>query len=191
MSLLVFPEPPTKEALASARRSLDATRASVEQVSAKILAAEAALAQIIHDSRRAIRDMEAQRNDLDAKMTRTLAYLSPIRRMPMELLRMVFMQCFEENPCSPWRLAAVCSSWRRLALRIPVIWSKVSAVSSQPCLLHFPPYPRPFGMIFDLPFAASGDRVFRRVFLLQLIPAASNISLALRGKLSTWLYLGL
>jgi len=37
-------------------------------------------------------------------------------------------------------------------------------------------------MIFDLPFAASGDRVFRRVFQCQLIPAASEYITGIAGE---------
>ena len=118
-------DPPTKETLVNARRSLQATRASVEELTSKIDAAESALAQLVRDSRLAITELEGQRAALEDQVSRTLAYLSPIRRLPMELLREIFVWSFEEHACSAWVLAAVCPSWRRLALRIPLIWSKV------------------------------------------------------------------
>lgn len=126
MSLPGFSEPPTKEALADARRVLETTRVSVQEVSSKINAAEATLAQIVRESQYAINELQTQRAALEDQLSRTLAYLSPIRRLPMELLREIFMWSFEVHPCSAWVLAAVCTSWRRLALRIPLIWSKVS-----------------------------------------------------------------
>ena len=122
-----FVDPPTKETLVNARRSLEVTRASVEEISSKIDAAEVALAQLVRDSRLAINELEVQRAALEDQVSRTLAYLSPIRRLPMELLREIFVWSFEEHACSAWVLAAVCPSWRRLALRIPLIWSKVSS----------------------------------------------------------------
>ena len=120
-----FVDPPTKETLVNARRSLEVTRASVEEISSKIDAAEMALAQLVRDSRLAINELEGQRAALEEQVSKTLAYLSPIRRLPMELLREIFVWSFEEHACSAWVLAAVCPSWRRLALRIPLIWSKV------------------------------------------------------------------
>lgn len=126
MSPSDFPEPPTKDTLADARRTLEATRVSVLELTSKIDVAEATLAQIIQESQYAINELQAQRSQLENQVAKTLAYLSPIRRLPMELLREIFMWTFEDHPCSAWVLAAVSSSWRRLALRIPLIWSKVS-----------------------------------------------------------------
>lgn len=130
-------DPPTKETLVNARRSLQATRSSVEELTSKIDAAESALAQLVRESRLAINELEGQRAALEDQVSRTLAYLSPIRRLPMELLREIFVWSFEEHACSAWVLAAVCPSWRRLALRIPLIWSKVCILSFYPLRLFF------------------------------------------------------
>jgi hypothetical protein len=127
MSLPAFAESPTKEALADARRILEETCVSVRDLTTKIDAAEAALAQIVRNSRYAISEMETQRSALEKRVVYTLGFLSPIRRLPLELLREIFLWSFEGHPCSAWLLAAVCASWRRLALRTPLIWSKVSA----------------------------------------------------------------
>ncbi|KAF8908517.1 hypothetical protein CPB84DRAFT_1766815 [Gymnopilus junonius] len=124
MSLPGFSEPPTKETLADARRVLETTRLKNSN-------AEAALAQIVRESQYAINELETQRAALEEQLSRTLAYLSPIRRLPMELLREIFMWSFESHPCSAWVLAAVCTSWRRLALRIPLIWSKIRILTNQ------------------------------------------------------------
>lgn len=126
MSFPNFVDPPTKETLANARRSLEATRASVEEITYTINAAEIALAKLVRESRLAINELEGQRTTLEDQVSRTLAYLSPIRRLPIELLREIFVWSFEEHACSAWVLAAVCPSWRRLSLKIPIIWSKVS-----------------------------------------------------------------
>jgi len=127
MPLPVFAEPPTKETLADARRILEETRVAVRDFTTKIDAAEAVLAQIVRDSQYAIKEMEEQRLALEKQVAYAMGYLSPIRRLPLELLREIFLWSFEDQPCSAWLLAAVCASWRRLALRTPLIWSKVSA----------------------------------------------------------------
>ena len=135
-----FPEPPTRASLASAKRTLQSNRASIQTLTAKITAAEEALAQIIRESRCAINELEGEKTRLVQEELATLAYLSPVRRLPQELVREIFMWCFEEHPCCAWVLAAVSTSWRRLALRMPLLWSKVSsyhAVFSFSCtLLH-------------------------------------------------------
>ncbi|KIM38078.1 hypothetical protein M413DRAFT_250649 [Hebeloma cylindrosporum] len=131
MSLPVFAEPPTKETLADARRILEETRVSVRDFNTRIDAAEAALAQIVRDSQYAIREMEEQRSALQKQVAYAMSYLSPLRRLPLELLREIFLWSFEDQPCSAWVLAAVCTSWRRLALRTPLIWSKIRLMTTQ------------------------------------------------------------
>ncbi|KAF5383174.1 hypothetical protein D9615_004893 [Tricholomella constricta] len=112
-----FPDPPTDLSLADARRVLSTTRSSVSELDAKIEAAEAALAQVVRDSKCLISVMQDERANLQEQASKTMAYLSPIRRLPTELLRDIFLWSFEEHPCFAWVLAAVCNSWRRLALR--------------------------------------------------------------------------
>ncbi|KNZ73251.1 hypothetical protein J132_08019, partial [Termitomyces sp. J132] len=97
-----FPEPPTETSLTDARRVLSASKASVSDVETKIEAAEAALAKIVRESKSLIEDLQTQRNVLEQTITQTMAYLSPIRRLPLELLRNIFMECFEEHPCCAW-----------------------------------------------------------------------------------------
>ncbi|KAF9479470.1 hypothetical protein BDN70DRAFT_878746 [Pholiota conissans] len=131
MSLPAFVEPPTKETRDNARRCLEATRDSVNQLTTKINAAEATLAQIVRESQYAISQLQTERTALENQVSKTMAYLSPIRLLPLELLREIFLWMFEDHPCSAWILAAVCTSWRRLALRIPVIWSKIRLLTTQ------------------------------------------------------------
>jgi len=128
MPLLQLPEPPTLSTLADARRSLESARTSVEELNVKIEVAEAALAQIVADSKCAINELLRERAALEDRVFRTMAYLSPIRRLPNELLREIFMCNFDDYPCCAWVLAAVCSMWRRLALGMPKLWSKVSVL---------------------------------------------------------------
>lgn len=125
MSFMSFPEPPTQATLADARRSLNETRISVMQMSSKIDKAEAELEQLVHDSKTIINQMQQERACLQEHLLQTMAYLSPIRRLPTDLLSDIFMWSFEDYSCQAWILASVCSSWRRLALRMPRIWSKV------------------------------------------------------------------
>lgn len=125
MSLISFPEPPTQATLADARRDLLQTTSSVLQLDSKITQAEADLARIVHDSKIIISHMQDERACLQQRLTQTMAYLSPIRRLPADILSDIFMHSFEDYSCQAWILASVCSSWRHLTLRMPRIWSKV------------------------------------------------------------------
>ncbi|KAJ6595306.1 hypothetical protein B0H10DRAFT_774007 [Mycena sp. CBHHK59/15] len=67
------------------------------------------------------------------------AYLSPTRRLSSELLSEMFLWCFDGHPCCGWVLSAVCAKWRRQALNIPLIRSKVSCANPQVvmgCFVH-------------------------------------------------------
>jgi hypothetical protein len=118
-------EPPTASSLADARRILDESSASLGDLVHKIEAAEAQLAQIVAESHCAIKDLQREREALENKIARARAYMSPIRRLPNELLRHIFIMNFDEYPCCAWILSSVCSQWRRLALSMPRLWSKV------------------------------------------------------------------
>ena len=126
MSSCGFPEPPTRTSLEDARRVLDVQRTAVATVSARIHAAEEELARIVRERRDAIQEMEKERAAVEDQVSRTLAYLSHIRRLPHELLGQIFMFIFDDYPCCAWVLAAVCSLWRRQVLSMPRLWSKVS-----------------------------------------------------------------
>jgi len=118
-------EPPTAASLADARRLLDESSASLGDLDHKIEAAEAQLAEIMAESRCVIKQLQRERDALEDKIAHALAYMSPIRRLPNELLRHIFIMNFDEYPCCAWILSSVCSQWRRLALSMPRLWSKV------------------------------------------------------------------
>lgn len=126
MSHFNLPEPPTKTSLAEARTVLDLHRQSIDELNVKINTAEAELARIVEESRSAIHELESQKAVFEEKIALTLAYVSPIRRLPHDLLRHIFLLNFEEYPCCAWVLSAVSPLWRRLVLSMPTMWSKVS-----------------------------------------------------------------
>ncbi|CAL1709106.1 unnamed protein product [Somion occarium] len=130
MSAFVFPDPPTAATLADARRDLDGTKLSVKKLAAKIEDAEGRLARIVQESKTAIQALENEKAALEKHLEYTQAYISPMRRLPRELLEQIFLFNFEDYPCCAWVLSSVCSSWRRLALSMPKLWSKIRLVTS-------------------------------------------------------------
>ncbi|OBZ70289.1 hypothetical protein A0H81_09719 [Grifola frondosa] len=86
---------------------------------------------MVEESQCAIRELEHDLAVLEDKVVLTRAYISPIKRLPHELLRHIFLFNFEDCPWSAWVLSAVCSLWRRLVLSMPTMWSKVRLVTTQ------------------------------------------------------------
>ncbi len=123
---LPFPNPPTMSSLSDARSSLETSIRSQEALATEISDAEANLAKVIQEAQCRIDALRREKTQLDEHILATQAYISPMRRLPIELLRDVFYGCFEDHPCCAWVLASVCVDWRRLALAMPRIWAKVS-----------------------------------------------------------------
>lgn len=124
----LFTEPPTPDTLHHAKLHLESTRSAIRALSDKIVSAEMALAQLIHETKTSIAGMTEEKSRLEADESTMESYLSPVRRLPAELLREIFVWHFEEHEACAWVLAAVCSSWRRLALCTPRLWAKVSVL---------------------------------------------------------------
>ena len=59
--------------------------------------------------------------------------LSPISRLPPEVLLSVFKRCTDWNQFSHYKLAIsqVCTSWRRLALADPTLWTRIDFLRPQ------------------------------------------------------------
>ncbi|KAJ3543409.1 hypothetical protein NM688_g5858 [Phlebia brevispora] len=106
-------------------------RKQITALSEKIQAAEVDLERLVKDSRCAITELEKQRTAMENRLAHTLAYLSPIRRLPNEILSQIFMLVFEDLPCCAWVLSSVSSLWRRRVLSMPKLWSKIRLVTTQ------------------------------------------------------------
>ncbi|EGO29108.1 hypothetical protein SERLADRAFT_365133 [Serpula lacrymans var. lacrymans S7.9] len=155
-SLLDFPEPPTRNTIAEARRELESRREQLAQLTDKIDAAEAALAQIVAESRCTIGEMQLERELLEEKVFHTMAYISPIRRLPNELLRQIFLFNFDDYPCCAWiRLITTQSSsadtirlWlERSGDKVPLdieIFLQVNGSSPEPSTRTRPVSPTPW-----------------------------------------------
>lgn len=119
------PEPPTAGSRAETQAQIESNRKTIESLTETIASTEDKLAQIINEYRCTIRVLQNTKQELEDEVSLALAYISPIRTLPHELLRHIFLLNFEDQPCSAWGLAAVCSLWRRLVLAMPRMWSKV------------------------------------------------------------------
>ncbi|KAE9405668.1 hypothetical protein BT96DRAFT_790037, partial [Gymnopus androsaceus JB14] len=103
---------------------------------------------IIQNAQRELEDCEKQIKALESRRQSLLEYtvqlqslLSPIRKVPDEILRHVFDDCCDMNRFAMTKtstdairsipalaLSSVCSRWRRNGLSLPEIWSRISLV---------------------------------------------------------------
>ncbi|KAJ3519546.1 hypothetical protein NMY22_g13150 [Coprinellus aureogranulatus] len=95
----------------------------------------AALAQKINDAKRALATLQAQQERHHTFVREHTALLSPIRRVPNEILSLIFLACIEDtwsdqrapsciSPLNPSNVIShVSRQWRTLALSTPRLWS--------------------------------------------------------------------
>ncbi|KIM56708.1 hypothetical protein SCLCIDRAFT_131949 [Scleroderma citrinum Foug A] len=129
---ITYPDPPTPTSLSLATMSLSTDVRCLDTLSTRISTAERELAAIVAERRAEIRALEEERHALEEKVRCARAYVAPVKRIPLELLRAVFLEDGVRNSkCCPWVLASVCKSWRRLSLSIPKLWSKIRITTTQ------------------------------------------------------------
>lgn len=135
------PEPPTNGSRAEAQAQIESNRKKIQSLSESITSTEDKLQQIINEYRCVVRVLQKAKQELEDEVSLTLAYISPIRTLPHELLRHIFLLIFEDQPCCAWGIATVCSLWRRLVLAMPRMWSKVRSQNRQHSLTFRVSYP--------------------------------------------------
>ncbi|KAJ7206762.1 hypothetical protein GGX14DRAFT_636897 [Mycena pura] len=91
----------------------------IRALDAHVLHLQATLAQL------------SQRRDETVEHLRVhRAILSPVRRVPMELVCTIFEMASAQNRVKfgtpPWQLGFICRSWRQYALSCPLLWSSVT-----------------------------------------------------------------
>jgi F-box-like len=111
-------------------------------------------------ARELLEQTQARIADLEAKLAQEKASISPIRRLPFDILSEIFRICCIEERLAPVVIAAVCYKWRETIIDTPPAWSRIFPQNnfqhflpngyvslflerSIPCLLHLSaPWPR-------------------------------------------------
>ncbi|KAJ7653783.1 hypothetical protein B0H17DRAFT_993610, partial [Mycena rosella] len=80
-----------------------------------------------------IEQREKERTALRNDLSLHTAIISPMRRMPYELLAEIFSLALPYHPIgtfnvqdAPWTLAQVCGRWKAVALSSPSLWSLIA-----------------------------------------------------------------
>ncbi|KAJ7181512.1 hypothetical protein C8R43DRAFT_969406 [Mycena crocata] len=81
------------------------------------------------------KETHRKRRQLKQFIDAHLALLSPVRRLPEDILRSIFVACLPStrNPAlsgseSPLLLSQICSFWRKIALSTPRLWASIHIV---------------------------------------------------------------
>ncbi|KAF8634768.1 hypothetical protein AX15_000729 [Amanita polypyramis BW_CC] len=82
-----------------------------------------------------LQQLTEQKKELLRDVAYKRSLISPIRRLPVELLRQVFLECLPPGDLdrsslsvSPFVLSQVCRQWRAVAHSMPVLWSTFEVV---------------------------------------------------------------
>ncbi|KAJ6456370.1 hypothetical protein C8R45DRAFT_1110891 [Mycena sanguinolenta] len=79
-----------------------------------------------------------ERDALEAYVDAHKALLSPVRRLPLDIIGAIFMACLPHRNCvmsaqeAPVLLGRICSSWRSISLATPQLWSRLHIVEPTP-----------------------------------------------------------
>ncbi|KAJ7499962.1 hypothetical protein FB451DRAFT_1207089 [Mycena latifolia] len=86
----------------------------------------------IADLYRAIAKLNEEHNRLGAYVDAHRALISPMRRLPLDVLQEIFVACMpKDRNCvmsareAPVLLGRICSSWRTISLSTPRLWSRL------------------------------------------------------------------
>ncbi|KAJ7743905.1 hypothetical protein DFH07DRAFT_979223 [Mycena maculata] len=95
----------------------------------------------IADAQQVIDKLTEQRDSIGAYIDAHKALVSPLRRMPVDIIQEIFMACIPmHRNCvmsakeAPVLLGRICSSWRAISLSTPRLWSRLHIV--EPTLIH-------------------------------------------------------
>lgn len=71
--------------------------------------------------------LHVERDIIKANESAALSFIAPIRRLPLEIYRAIFLiaSSMDNLGHTPWNISGVCRLWRRMALNIPHLWSHI------------------------------------------------------------------
>ncbi|KAJ7114137.1 hypothetical protein C8R44DRAFT_630655, partial [Mycena epipterygia] len=87
------------------------------------------LADEIADMQKALNKLTTERDSLAAYLADHKALISPVRRLPLDIIQEIFVACIPTHRnCvmsaseAPVLLGRICSSWRTISLSTPRLW---------------------------------------------------------------------
>ncbi|KAJ7157431.1 hypothetical protein C8R46DRAFT_832440, partial [Mycena filopes] len=117
--LLTSNDAPLESDVAAARGVISSGQSRLDALSAQI-----------HDLQLTLAVLSRTRDETEHHVHQDRAILSPVRRVPPELLCEIFSLAVQSDGDAPkqppWYLGQVCRLWRHSALSFPQIWSSIT-----------------------------------------------------------------
>ena len=111
------------------------TDEDVSEVQRAILERSSGVAELdetIAQLKQALEDVQSQRDAISDDISKYRTLLSPIRKLPVDILQTIFLQCLPSSHNAllsyrhaPLLLTHVCRQWRDLALGAPGLWASI------------------------------------------------------------------
>ncbi|KAJ7131369.1 hypothetical protein C8R44DRAFT_978242 [Mycena epipterygia] len=129
---------PSASRLAELLQTNDAPLESEIQAIRQILSDDEARVGVLNAEidllRIAMEELVAERDQIQKCARKYAAVLSPVRRVPPELMGEIFSLTLPHTrqiegipvDCPPWRLGHICKSWRNWALTDPFLWCSIA-----------------------------------------------------------------
>ncbi|KAJ7584245.1 hypothetical protein C8J56DRAFT_1028163 [Mycena floridula] len=96
--------------------------------------------------------MESQLSQAKRDHEMLKSIIEPVRKLPIELLLMIFRECVRNVNCSesrkassPWNISRVCRRWRQISTSFPAFWTSIRSTG------------RPRGKLLELALQRSGS----------------------------------
>ncbi|KAJ7648264.1 hypothetical protein DFH06DRAFT_1476314 [Mycena polygramma] len=123
--LLKSNDPPLESEIPSIREVIGNGKDRIKVFDAQIHSLETQ----IHDLRAAVLQLQSRRNGVAESVRKHQSVISPIRRVPAELICEIFLAASSSEDAvsePPWYLGHICRSWRHHALSYPPLWLSIT-----------------------------------------------------------------
>ncbi|KAJ7918621.1 hypothetical protein B0H13DRAFT_2269015 [Mycena leptocephala] len=107
-------DPPLESQIPFLRDFVARGRARMDVLNPKIALLQSALDELLEE-----------RDKLDIEIREHKGGLSPLRRMPTEILSHIFSLVLRPSESAPWTVSAVCARWRTTVISQPSFWASI------------------------------------------------------------------
>ncbi|KAJ6578615.1 hypothetical protein B0H10DRAFT_2101374, partial [Mycena sp. CBHHK59/15] len=82
----------------------------------------------ISDLQKTLDELAEERDRLSAFVDAHQALISPVRRLPLDIIQEIFVACLPKHATPPILLGRICSAWRSISLSTPRLWASLHVV---------------------------------------------------------------
>lgn len=121
---------PTTLQISQTQTAITSYQNSLQSIATRLSSTQAHLDRVTRENKHILETLQNEKHDLELKIAQARSYLAPIRRLPTELLGVVFTRAAHTDPIAPWTISAVCRLWREQILSMSNLWSTIRLKTS-------------------------------------------------------------